>query len=104
MAGAEERAEALTRCAYEAAQGGRWEEVLRCYRERAVTVGEAEVCPSLARRLSAIDQEIEGLVRVARDALTASILDTVGLRVRLRRLRERFGTNDPTGRFANRCI
>ncbi len=83
----DERAEAWTHQAFEAAQSGCWDKVLRCYREREAAFGEGEISAALAVRLSAIDREIYEKASAALAALSASLEETVTARHRLRHLR-----------------
>jgi hypothetical protein len=102
MAAHEERAQALTHRAFAAAQSGRWDEVLRCYRERAAAFGEGEISAALAVRLSTIDREIDAHARAALAALGASLEEAAAARQRLGRLREQLLIGPGTGRLANR--
>lgn len=101
MARQDERAEALTHQAFAAAQSGRWDEVLRCYREREVAFGEGEISAALAVRLSAIDRKIYEKACAVVAALSASLEETVTARRRLRRLRGLYLLNCGIGRLTN---
>jgi hypothetical protein len=101
MAPHEERAQALTHRAFAAAQSGRWDDVLRCYRERDAAFGEGELSASVAVRLSAIDREIDAHARAALAVLSASLEETATARHRLRRLREQLLFGHGPGRLAN---
>lgn len=86
----------LTEAAVEAAEQGRWDAVIQCYRDRGALL---ETMPAPIREaddLLKLDETIRERANTVQAVLTSLLGDVVTTRQRLQGLRHRLGTLSPT--------
>ncbi len=79
---------ALTIRAQEAAQQGRWDAVMECYRQRGLLLATDDVPADEAADLRCRDRQVEERTRLAQAALASLMRDAGTIRQRLQALRQ----------------
>lgn len=88
------RRRALTDAARIAAEQGRWDTVMSCYRDRATVLDHEPLEAGEAEALLEMDHAVALRVHLARTALASLLKDAAGIRHRLHELRLGQGTPD----------